>query len=62
MVDEEIYPADTSDQVIGEYERFEVESGSSDKSESYGSHGSDGGEVEDEDHGSTVGLNDFREC
>jgi hypothetical protein len=61
MLDQEIYPVDLRDQVIGESERFELKSGS-DESESDWPDGSDCGEAENEDDGQTVGVNDFMEC
>jgi hypothetical protein len=57
MTHDEICTVDSRDQVVDECERLEVESGSSDESESHRTHRSDGCEAEVEDDGSPVGLN-----
>jgi hypothetical protein len=50
MMDEEMSNVDSRDQVIGEYERFAIQSVRSDESESDGTDGSDGSEGEDKDY------------
>jgi hypothetical protein len=50
MMDEEMSNVDLRDQVIGEYQRFAMQSVSSDERESDGTDESDGSEGEEEDY------------